>query len=285
MRLFVALLPPSAVLDELEEFLAPHRMAWPGLSWERRGLLHVTVAFLGEIEEQDVERLLPRLAVVAGRCPPLTLSFAGAGAFPNGGAHARVLWTGLYGDRRTLARLAASVGAARHQVGAAGGEHKTFRPHLTLARCRRPMDVRPLMEALSTFAGAPWTSRDLHLVRSHHNRQVRYETLPGQKLRDETPNEFLPAKTSGREVPGREVPGCEVPGCEVPGREVPRDEFSGQATPPYETPRYESVRYENVRYESVHENLRYEIVKSWSLCGRPFPVDDGAESAGMADGS
>jgi 2'-5' RNA ligase len=200
MRLFVALLPPPAVLDELEEFLAPHRAAWPGLRWERRELLHVTVAFLGEVDERGVERLLPRLERVAGRCPPLKLSFAGAGAFPSGGAYARVLWTGLYGDRRTLAGLAASVGAAGRQVGAAAGEHKTFRPHLTLARCRRPTDVRPLVEALSAFAGAPWTARDLHLMRSHQSPQVHYETFRSWALCDPHPG-ALGATTGVRPAP------------------------------------------------------------------------------------
>jgi RNA 2',3'-cyclic 3'-phosphodiesterase len=187
MRLFVALLPPAEVLDELEEFLAPHRAAWPDLRWVRRELLHVTVAFFGEVNELGVERLLPRLERVAGRCPPLKLSFAGAGAFPSGGAHARVLWTGLYGDRRTLARLAASAGAAGRRVGSSSGEHKAFRSHLTLARCRRPMDVRPLVEALSVFAGAPWTVSDLHLMRSHQMPRVRYETVKTWSLTGHTP--------------------------------------------------------------------------------------------------
>ncbi|MGI8330180.1 RNA 2',3'-cyclic phosphodiesterase [Actinomadura scrupuli] len=187
--MFVALLPPPTVIDELEEFLAPYRAAWPDLRWERRALFHVTVAFLGEVDEQRIEPMTSRLERLAGRCPPLTLSFAGGGAFPSGGAYARVLWTGLYGDRRALAGLAASVGAAarqaglppggagRGQGGAAPGEHKPFRPHLTLARCRRPTDVRPLVEALSAFAGSPWTAGALHLMRSHQTPQVRYETF------------------------------------------------------------------------------------------------------------
>ncbi|MCW2884688.1 MAG: 2-5 ligase [Streptosporangiaceae bacterium] len=192
----MALLPPPVVLDELEEFLGPYRAAWPDLRWERRALFHVTVSFLGEVDDQALEMLMPRLERVAGRCPPLTLSFAGAGAFPSGGAYARVLWTGLYGDRRTLAGLAASVGAAARQVclppgsagrgqGSAGpGEHKTFRPHLTLARCRRPTDVRPLVEALSAFAGAAWTAGELQLMRSYQSPQVRYETFRTWPLSD-----------------------------------------------------------------------------------------------------
>ena len=177
MRLFAALLPPPEVLDELEAFLAPHRDALPGLRWIGRDLLHVTLAFYGEVDDTRLERLLPRRERAAARHDPLGLSFAGAGAFPSGGAYARVLWTGLYGDRRRLAALAATMSAAGRRAGTPMGEHKAFRPHLTLARCRTPMDVRPLIESLSVFAGSTWRAGAIHLVRSHLRPAVHYETL------------------------------------------------------------------------------------------------------------
>ncbi|MGH3387252.1 MAG: RNA 2',3'-cyclic phosphodiesterase [Actinomadura sp.] len=183
LRLFVAVLPPPEVLDGLEEFLAPHRAAWPDLRWLRRDVLHVTLAFLGEVDERTLDRLVPRLERAAGRHARLRLSFAGGGAFPGGGAHARVLWTGLYGDRRTLAGLAASAAAAAVRAGAPQDKYRGFRPHMTLARCRRPTDVRPLVEELSAFAGTPWTAGSIHLMRSHLGRQVRYESVRSWPLR------------------------------------------------------------------------------------------------------
>jgi 2'-5' RNA ligase len=177
MRLFAALLPPADVLDELEAYLAPHRASWPDLRWMRREVLHVTLAFYGEVDDRSVERLLPRLERAAGRYAPLELSFAGGGVFPSGGAHARVLWTGIYGDRRALARLAASALAAGRRAGTPLGEYKPYKPHLTLARCRTPTDVRPLLEQLTSFAGAPWKAGSLHLVRSNLGAVVRYDTL------------------------------------------------------------------------------------------------------------
>jgi len=179
MRLFAALMPSADVLDGLELTLAPHVGAWPDLRWARREQLHVTLAFYGEMDERGLDRLLPRLERAAGRYPPLQLTLAGAGVFPSGGAHARVLWTGVYGDRRTLARLAASAVAAGRRAGSGQGgfEPKAFRSHLTLARCRRPMDVRPLVEKLAAFASTPWVADSVHLIRSHLGPQVHYETL------------------------------------------------------------------------------------------------------------
>ncbi|WP_119727123.1 RNA 2',3'-cyclic phosphodiesterase [Thermomonospora amylolytica] len=187
MRLFAALLPPPDVLDELDRLLGPYRSAWPDLKWIDRDLMHITLAFYGELDERTTARLLPRLERAAGRYPKIELSFAGAGAFPSGGAHARVLWAGVYGDRGVLARLAASVNAAGRRAGAPLGEHKGFRPHLTLARSRRPTDMRPLVEELSAYAGTAWTADSLHLVRSHlpgrHNPGLRYESIQHWPLR------------------------------------------------------------------------------------------------------
>ncbi|TDD27534.1 RNA 2',3'-cyclic phosphodiesterase [Actinomadura sp. KC06] len=187
MRLFVALVPPPDILDELEEAVLPHREAVPELKWVRRELLHVTLTFLGEVDDRTLDRLLPRLERAVGRHERMSLSLAGAGAFPGSGTHARVLWTGLYGDRRGVARLAASTTAAGRRVGTLPDKHRGFRPHLTLARSRSPVDVRPLMESLSAFAGAAWTAGSVHLMLSHlpgkDYSQLTYESLKTWSLR------------------------------------------------------------------------------------------------------
>ena len=187
MRLFVALVPPPDILDELEEAVLPHAGTVPELRWVRRELLHVTLTFLGEVDDRTLERLLPRLERAVGRHERMSLSLAGAGAFPGSGAHARVLWTGLFGDRRSVARLAASTTAAGRRVGTLPDKQRTFRPHLTLARSRKPVDVRPLIESLSAFAGAAWTSDSVHLMRSHlpgkDHGQVSHESLKTWSLR------------------------------------------------------------------------------------------------------
>ncbi|MBG6093432.1 RNA 2',3'-cyclic phosphodiesterase [Actinomadura viridis] len=189
MRLFVALVPPPYVLDELEDFLAPYRSGPPeGLRWVGREQLHVTLTFLGEVDERTFERLLPRLQRAVARHRRLTLSLAGAGAFPGNGAHARVLWSGLYGDRRELARLAASTSAAGRRLGVPPGKSRAFRPHLTLARCRVPVDVRPLLEPMSAFAGTPWTADSVRLMESRlpakGRTTVEHEVISTWPLRE-----------------------------------------------------------------------------------------------------
>ena len=88
-----------------------------------------------------------------------------------------------------LAALAASVAAGARRAGAPPAEEgRRFQPHLTLARCRPPVDVQPLVDRLSGYAGTPWTAGEIYLIRSHlprgrpHDRP-RYETLASWPLR------------------------------------------------------------------------------------------------------
>ena len=113
MRLFVAIAPPPAVLDQLESGVEPFRAAWPALRWTGRQTWHVTLAFLGEVGEDAAAALRPRLARAAGRHPSLSLSFSGAGAFPSR-ARARVLWKpASLGGRMAITRNPRKDGGMR----------------------------------------------------------------------------------------------------------------------------------------------------------------------------
>jgi RNA 2',3'-cyclic 3'-phosphodiesterase len=185
MRLFVAIAPPPAVLDELDELVGPLRGGRLDLRWTSRQAWHVTLAFLGQVDETATARLLPRLERAAGGHPCIALAFAGAGAFPAPG-RANVLWSGLSGDRGALARLAETVAAGASRAGAPPPDRgRRFQPHLTLARCRMPADVTGLVTALDGYQGQPWTADRLHLVRSRLGAadQPRYVTLGSWPLR------------------------------------------------------------------------------------------------------
>jgi 2'-5' RNA ligase len=189
MRLFVAIAPPPAVLDELDALTGPFRAGRPELRWTSREAWHVTLAFLGQVDESAAARLLPRLERAARRHHALRLTFCGAGAFP-APARADVLWSGLAGDREALARLAESVAAGASRAGApAPDRHRRFQPHLTLARCRVPADVTQIVAALAGYQGPPWTADRVHLVRSRLGATgpPRYATLASWPLRPPGP--------------------------------------------------------------------------------------------------
>jgi 2'-5' RNA ligase len=177
MRLFVALGSPEGVLDHLEAACAPLRAGRTDLRWTHREAWHVTLAFLGEVACPAADRLTPQLERAARRHRPFDLACTGAGAFPRPG-RANVLWCGLSGDCGALAELAMSVGAAARRSGAAPPDPgRPFRPHLTLARCRIPADVGPLVTTLAGYQGQPWPVTEIFLIESRLRSVPRYEVL------------------------------------------------------------------------------------------------------------
>jgi 2'-5' RNA ligase len=166
MRTFVGVAPSAAALDDLDAACAPFRTGRDDLRWTSRALWHITLAFLGEVSEETLTRLVPGLERTAGQNSAFGLSLAGAGTFSHP-ARAHVLWCGLSGDLHALAELAAAVSVAASGAGATppDSDHG-FTPHLTLARCRAPADVREIVASLDSYKGPDWTVAEIILIRS-----------------------------------------------------------------------------------------------------------------------
>jgi len=186
MRLFVALLPPGEVLAELEAAVAPLRADWPDLRWAGQDRWHVTLAFLGEVADTRLDRLRERLARAAGRHHELRLRIGQGGAFPSA-ARARVLCAHVEGEPEALSGLrvlASSVAAGARRAGAPPpDEGRRYRPHVTLARSKRPADLSGLTEALGGYRGPAWSATHVDLVRSHTGPRPQYQTIGSWPLR------------------------------------------------------------------------------------------------------
>ena len=163
-RAFVAVVPPPEVLDAVESALAPIRpVAPPRLSWTRRQQWHLTLQFLGRVDDADaVVRALG--ASVRGR-GPVAVGLGTSGAFPSA-SRASVLWIGLDRGGDELADLARTL----HQAtGALGYEAETraFTPHLTVARARSPRPVGSLLASLGDGPFGPvWDATEVVLMES-----------------------------------------------------------------------------------------------------------------------
>lgn len=171
MRLFVALVPPPEAVAHLGVTVVAVSAAHPDLRWIPPERWHLTLAFLGEVEDRRLPDLVKRLGRAASRHPVLRLRFAGGGRFGR-----QVLWAGVQGDVPALGRLAGSVTAAARRTGLDVDE-RPYRPHLTLARTRTPADLRPLLPALAAYDGPEWTAEQVQLVRSRLGPSPTYEGL------------------------------------------------------------------------------------------------------------
>ena len=100
-RMFVAVVPPEAAVEDLDEFLSVRRDAAPRPGerwrWAPPEQWHLTLAFMEDVPDRAIDDLVDRLAATAGRQQAFPTRVAGGGAFPHPDA-ARVLWAGLEGD-------------------------------------------------------------------------------------------------------------------------------------------------------------------------------------------
>ncbi len=135
LRLFFALPLPEALRSELGRW--QQGQAGPG-GWSRPEGLHLTLAFLGLRPPEGLGRLAGAGAAVAARHRALRLRTAGLGGFP-GEDRARVLWLGV-APEPALEALAEDLRAVLAEAGEPF-DAKAFRPHITLARFRRPRPV------------------------------------------------------------------------------------------------------------------------------------------------
>ncbi|WP_296603886.1 RNA 2',3'-cyclic phosphodiesterase [Nocardioides sp.] len=181
MRMFVALVPPAHAVEHLDAFLEPRRAA-AAFRWAGVEQLHVTLAFLAEVEERRLDDLLERLERAAARRRTFATAIAGGGAFPNVG-RARVLWAGLdldEGGRTELDRLATGCRAAANRAGVPA-DGQRFRPHVTLARVGQPTEVTSWVRLLDGYAGPAWQADRVELVASYLGEgprgRPRYETV------------------------------------------------------------------------------------------------------------
>lgn len=162
IRLFVALALPDAIRTELS-FLSG---ALRGARWIDPVSYHLTLRFIGDIDERAAEEI--DLALARVRAPAFELSLQGVGQFGDNAAHA--LWAGVAASEPLL-HLAAKVDSALRRAGQPA-DGRRFTPHVTLARLRN-VPVERVMDYLSThalFRSAPFLVSAFTLFSSHQGR-------------------------------------------------------------------------------------------------------------------
>jgi len=163
-RMFVAVIPPDEVLDDLEAFLEPRRGEVP-FRWTDPEQWHLTLAFSRDVPERSYDDLVDRLARAARKRSPIEARIVGGGAFPNVG-RAKIIYAGVETDREELRRMATGARAAVSKAGAEV-DGQRFTPHLTLARINKPVEATRFVQLLDAYAGPSWTVAEIALVASY----------------------------------------------------------------------------------------------------------------------
>lgn len=129
MRVFVAIDIEESIRARITTFMQGVAGFAPDARWVRPESLHVTLKFIGEKPDAEVQAIKNSLAEVKAQSMPITLR--GYGFFPTVRSP-RVFWIGIEAGAE-LTELAAAVDNATASLGVPK-EDRAFSPHLTLAR-------------------------------------------------------------------------------------------------------------------------------------------------------
>ncbi|WP_106849917.1 RNA 2',3'-cyclic phosphodiesterase [Blastococcus sp. Marseille-P5729] len=162
MRIFTAITLPADVRDELSESLDVLREIRPDLRWVRPENLHLTVRFLGECGERELDRQIDHWEQRCAAVAPFTAAISGAGCFPHDWM-AKVLYAAVELGQDPWARLA--------------GPGQT--PHVTVARSRERADLTGAVTELAGLRSRRFEVGSVVLLRSflERGRAPRYEPL------------------------------------------------------------------------------------------------------------
>lgn len=187
--MFVAIELPETIRENLIMHARRLRELVPAAqaSWSRPENIHLTLKFVGEIENARAAQLSEATARAAEQCSPFTIGVEGTGVFPPRGAP-RVLWIGLIDADGGLGRLHASLEQECSRFGFEK-ENRPFKPHLTLARLRKPEHAKDLSEAHLEMRFEPeeFTASEVLVIRSElSSGGSKYTTVAQHALSDPT---------------------------------------------------------------------------------------------------
>lgn len=162
LRLFLAIPLPDTVCERLLQL----RCELAGALWREADQYHLTLRFIGEVDEavaRDIDIELGRI-----RASPFELSLAGAGSF--GGREPSALWAGVAACPE-LERLARACERAVRDAGRAP-ETRRWRAHVTLAYLRGTgeADVARFLSQVGEFRTRPFRVDHFCMYSSHATR-------------------------------------------------------------------------------------------------------------------
>ncbi len=135
MRVFISINLPPAAQKELGGLTEKLQKAhWP-VRWEKPEKIHITLVFLGEIQQSKLPKLQTAVESGSKEIKPFETSFKGLGAFPDF-VKPRVVWVGLKGDLKSLAALQKGIEKELKKA-KIWFDKKPFVPHMTIGRVKK----------------------------------------------------------------------------------------------------------------------------------------------------
>jgi len=157
IRTFIALDLGKPIRDKLVALQEELGRAGTEVKWVEPDNLHVTLLFLGEVDDREVPAVCQVVGQGAETQAAFPLTVSGVGCFPNP-RRPRTIWAGIGQGTQEVVAVHDALETPLLELGCYRREERQYTPHVTLGRTRseRPMDK--LAQAIAKHQG--WQGGD-----------------------------------------------------------------------------------------------------------------------------
>jgi 2'-5' RNA ligase len=135
VRTFIAVELPEDVRSRLLSLQQALGRTGADVKWVEGENLHVTLLFLGEVDERELPAVCSAVGGACSALAPFVMSVEGVGSFGNP-RRPRTLWAGVTLGHDELIALHAAIEGPLLELGCYRREERKFEPHVTLGRVR-----------------------------------------------------------------------------------------------------------------------------------------------------
>lgn len=146
IRSFIAIELAPHIKVGIEDIQNKLKSSASDVRWVRPGGIHLTLKFLGNIEEESIAEISDIIEQCSTDATSFTLKVCSLGAFPNE-KNPKVIWVGAEDSSGTLGKLQRSLEKRLAGIGFKT-EKRAFSPHLTLGRVKSLKGKRELTQGL-----------------------------------------------------------------------------------------------------------------------------------------
>ena len=151
LRTFVAVDLGKTLRDRLISLQENLAKSGADVKWVEAENLHVTLLFLGEVDERELLPVCRAVSVVCGRHERFLLSVDTVGCFPNP-RRPRVVWAGVGMGGPELVALHDALEPPLEELGGYRREDRAYTPHITLGRVKSDASAEALAAAMAKKA-------------------------------------------------------------------------------------------------------------------------------------
>ncbi len=155
VRTFIAVDVNDEIRSSLQKWQSQLRNTYDKFRWVAPENFHITLSFLGNVDEHRTAKIANTLQETLDEMPPFELGIFSAGAFPHK-KYPRVLWAGVGEGEEKLYNLQKSVASVLHHEHGFEPDERDYHPHITLARGKRKVRLPNMAQELTEVQDRLW---------------------------------------------------------------------------------------------------------------------------------